>query len=197
MHFNNKHCFSIVRIDHRKVEATMKIHRSERGQALAEYMPLIPPVLLLSVLILMPLADHTSDIFCRMVNTMEPEKCVVTDIDVDEEPTPEPEEEPICVPLQEEEGGSQCDQSGDCDVLPGVNKGYYDATDDIQTFVIKAGKGYHKYYAGETNDTCYAVNINGNHVEWERVGKGKNCKDISHTQSWRSYVCDKGVASYK
>jgi hypothetical protein len=185
---SNRSWLSIVRIDHQRIEDNMKMRRSERGQALAEYMPLIPPVLLLSILILIPLAEHTGQIYCRMVNTLEPEKCVVAA--VDEEPTPDPDENPLCVPLQEELGSAQCDQDDDCDVLPGVNMGSYVATGDIQTFVIKAGQGYYKYYAGENNDDCYSVNIAGNHVDWERVGTGKDCKDISHTQSWQAYVCE-------
>ena len=59
----------------------MKIRKSERGQALAEYMPLIPPILLLSVLILVPLSDSAGDIFCQMVNSMEPEKCLVAAVE--------------------------------------------------------------------------------------------------------------------
>lgn len=166
----------------------MKTRRSERGQALAEYMPLIPPILLLSILILIPLAEHMGQIYCRMVNTLEPEKCLVEV--ADEDPTPNPDEDPLCIPLQEEEGSAQCDQDDDCDVLPGVNMGSYDATGDIQTFIIKAGTSYYKYYAGESVDDCYTVNIADNHVDWERTGEGNDCKDISHTQSWQAYVCE-------
>jgi len=68
----------------------MKIRLSERGQALAEYMPLIPPILLLSVLILVPLSDSAGDIFCQMVNSMEPEKCQVAAVEDGEAMRSEP-----------------------------------------------------------------------------------------------------------
>jgi len=165
----------------------MRIQKNENGQALAEYMPLIPLVLLLSVLLLVPLGNSTGDIFCRMVNAMEPEKCEVVTVEEEEQPVEEPQDD--CVPLQEEQGGSQCEQSADCSLLPGSNNGLYNASEPIQTFVIKAGQEYHLYNSGLTNDGCYYVSIDGNRAQWQKVGSGSSCKDISHTQAWKALIC--------
>lgn len=167
----------------------MKIRKSERGQALLEYMPLIPPVLLLSVLILVPLAENSSDIFCRMVNAMEPEKCEVITLD-EEEQLPEEEPDEPCITLQESEGGSQCDQSGVCTKfnLPGPS--VWNPTVSIKTVVVKAGQGYYRYNS-TTNDGCYNISIETYpyRVRWEKVGHGKKCQDISHVQAWEALVC--------
>jgi hypothetical protein len=169
---------------------------SERGQALAEYMPLMPPVLFLSAVIMVPLSENTSMIFCRMVNSMEPEKCAMAEYDdgVDLGDIPEPtalapEEGDDCVVLQQEQGGSQCDQSDLCSVLPGLNNASYTASEELDNFVIKAGQGYHVYEPGDTNDGCYEVSLHGNNVSWQKVGHGPSCKDVSHAQAWKTTLC--------
>lgn len=167
------------------------LKKSERGQALAEYAVLIPPVLLISVLVLIPLTARANYIFCKMVYAMNPEagQCDqwLGEEEVVEDDTPEDEE---CVVLQQEEGGSQCDIHEDCSLLePGLNTGSYDASDDIDAFVIKAGQEYHVYESGLTEDGCYYVEIVGNHVSWERYGHGPNCKDVSHEQVWKTPLC--------
>ena len=118
----------------------MKIRKGERGQALLEYMPLIPPVLLLSVLVLVPLGEHSSDIFCQMVNAMEPEKCEVITIDEEEQlPDEEPDD---CIPLQESKGGSQCDQSSVCTKFDLPGPSVWNPLIPIKTVVVKSGQGY-------------------------------------------------------
>lgn len=158
---------------------------SERGQALAEYMPLMPPVLFLSVVILVPLSENSSYIFCRMVNTLEPEKCAVAEV---EEDIALPEDD-TCTPFEADQGSSQCDQSDECSVLPGLNNASYTASEPIETFVIKAGVEYHLYEPGLTEDGCYNVDLNDNHVSWEKVGHGPSCKDVSHAQAWKTVLC--------
>lgn len=63
--------------------------------------------------------------YCDVVGMFRPEVCA--EYVLAEESSPfEPEEtkEPeMCIILQEEEGGSQCDQSQDCTLLPWVNNG--------------------------------------------------------------------------
>ena len=165
----------------------MKTRKSERGQAFAEYMPLIPPVLLLSVLILVPLAENSSDIFCRMVNAMEPEKCEVITIDEEEQlPDEEPDD---CIPLQESKGGSQCDQSSVCTKFDLPGPSVWQPTVSIRTVVIKAGQDYFKFNES-ANDDCYDITIEEGRVEWEKEGHGNGCKDISHVQAWESLICD-------
>jgi hypothetical protein len=156
---------------------------SEKGQAIAEYMPLIPPVLLLSIVILIPLANNVGNVFCQMVNAFDAAACepVEEEVVVQEDDT--------CEPVPFEEGSSYCSQSDDCTELPGLNEGTYWSGGSIESFIIKAGQDYHLYESGETDDGCYYVNIYANYVEWQRTGKGKNCKDISHTQVWNVPVC--------
>jgi hypothetical protein len=163
----------------------MKIKLSEKGQALAEYAPLIPPILLLSVVILIPLAENASNIFCQMVNAFDPAACQP----VEEEEEELVQEDDTCETVPFEQGASYCSQHDDCAELPGVNEGTYWSSGTIETFIIKAGQGYHLYESGVTDDGCYYVSIAANSVEWERIGSGPNCKDISHTQVWNVPVC--------
>ena len=164
----------------------MKIRKSERGQALLEYMPLIPPVLLLSVLVLVPLAENSSDIFCRMVNAMEPETCEVITIEEEEQL-----HEDDCIVFVESEGGSQCDQSGVCTLFELPGPSYWEPSVPVETVVIKAGTSYYKFYSPGSNDGCYNVSIetDPDRVEWELVGDEEDCQDISHVQAWQSRVC--------
>ncbi len=168
------------------------LKKSERGQALAEYTVLFPPVLLISFMVLIPLSTHANYIFCEMLYALDPSagQCEqwLNNPVVEEEEPPVPEEDE-CVVLQEEEGGSQCDQHELCDHLPGLNVGSYTASDDIDAFVIKAGKDYHVFETGLTDDGCYYVEIEGNHVSWERYGHGSECKDVSHEQVWKTPLC--------
>jgi hypothetical protein len=162
----------------------MKTKKSERGQALAEYMPLIPPVLLLSVLILIPLAENSSDIFCRMVNAMEPETCEVITVDEEEEL---PEDD--CIIFHEIEGASQCDKSGVCTLfeMPGPSVWY--PSEPIETVIIKAGTDYYKFNSPGSNDGCYNVAIEDDRIEWELIGDEEDCHDISNVQAWEALIC--------
>lgn len=162
------------------------LRKSERGQAMTEYAVLFPPVLLLSMMFLIPVTERANYIFCRMVNSLDPTVCEAW-IEEPEEEEAAPSEE-ICVTLLED-GGSQCDQHTECTVLPGLNYGSFDASKDIQGFVIKAGQEYHIYESGVTHDGCYSVDIAGNHVTWEKIGSVSGCKDISHNQVWKVSLC--------
>jgi hypothetical protein len=177
----------------------MKIRLSERGQALAEYMPLIPPILLLSVLILVPLSESSGYVFCRMVNAMEPEKCQVVPMedgedeqspgeDPGEQPPWEEPEEP-CIELEESRGGSQCDQSSLCTLLPGSQHGMWSPSVPISSVVIKSGQGYFNYDVPGSSDDCYQVAIQTGRIEWWKVGRGRGCKDISHVEAWELPIC--------
>ena len=165
------------------------LKKSERGQALAEYAVLMPPVLLIGFMVLIPLASHSNYIFCKMVYALNPsvstcEEWLEEDVFIDEE-TPEDE----CVVFNEEEGSSQCSQDDSCVELPGLNTGSFDSSADIESFIIKAGVDYHIYESGLTEDGCYMVNIDGPHVSWERYGSGPHCKDVSHAQVWNTPLC--------
>ena len=160
----------------------MKHRLTEKGQALSEYMPLIPPILLLSIVILIPLANSASNMFCMMVNAFDPAACEP----VEDEFVPEDD---TCTYIDPDEGSSTCSQSDDCTELPGVNEGTYWHSTTIEAFIIKAGQDYHMYSSGITDDGCYYVEIFANYVEWTKVGGGPNCKDVSHAQTWEVPVC--------
>lgn len=163
------------------------LRQSERGQAMAEYTVLFPPTLLLTILILIPISERANYIFCQMVNALDPSVCEVWG----EEPGEDDEAATLdddCVILDEEQGASQCDQSEDCALLPGLNFGAFVSSDDINSFVIKAGVEYHIYETGLTNDGCYMVDILGPRVTWQLVG-GDECKDISNAQAWKTRIC--------
>jgi hypothetical protein len=164
------------------------LQKSERGQALAEYAVLMPPVLLIGFMVLMPLTAHANYVFCRMVYAMDPSVGQCDQYLGEEEVVEEEEVQDDCVVFNAEEGASQCSQDDTCVELPGLNTGSYDSGDDIDAFIIKAGKDYHIYESGLTEDGCYYVEITGSHVTWERYG-GDECKDISNTQVWNSPIC--------
>jgi hypothetical protein len=157
------------------------LKKSERGQGIAEYTILFPPVLLVTILITMGISDRIGDVYCEMVNTIQPDSCVIAEA--------APPEEEDCIEFQAEEGGSQCEQSDECDLLPGLNNGSYTSSSDIDTFVLKAGRDYHMYTSGITDDGCYYVDMEGPHVSWTKVDEGPDCQDVSHIQSWRHPVC--------
>jgi Flp pilus assembly pilin Flp len=179
------------------LKAIRKITKDEKGQAMAEYFVLIPGSILM-VLASYSLVSHPiKRAFCDVVGVFTSGICAtaeVEEVDRDRDKpkievihTPTPE---ICVVLQESEGCSQCDQSGSCTCLPGTNAGTYDGADDIDSFVIKAGKEYHIYHTGYTDDGCYHVTIDGDMASWEKVGTGSTCKDVSHLQTWYTPVCE-------
>jgi hypothetical protein len=173
--------------------------KNESGQALAEYFVLIPGSILMVLAGYSLIASSVKNAYCDVIDMFSSGICQSVEEDqgdpeegepvVEETPTPTPTDE-ICVILQEEEGCSQCDQAQDCTCLPGVNAGFYNAPEAIDSFVIKAGQEYHVYYTGFTNDGCYYVTIEENMAAWEKVGGGKYCKDVSHLQSWYTPICE-------
>jgi hypothetical protein len=165
------------------------LKKSERGQALAEYAVLMPPVLLIGFMVLIPVASHANYIFCKMVYALNPnvstcEEWLVEDVVVEEEIDDE------CIVFNAEEGSSQCSQDDNCVELPGLNVGSFESSADIEAFIIKAGVDYHIYESGLTEDGCYMVNIDGPNVSWERYGSGPHCKDVSHSQVWNTPLCE-------
>jgi Flp pilus assembly pilin Flp len=176
-----------------------KVLKNERGQAFAEYFVLFPGSILMVLAGFSLVGRSIKDAYCEVVDVFSSGICQTAEVDqrdleegdpvVDGSPTPTPTEE-ICVVLQAEDGCSQCDQSQDCTCLPGVNAGTYSASENVESFVIKAGQEYHVYHTGYTDDGCYHVTIEGNMAAWEKVGGGNACKDVSHLQSWYTPLCE-------
>lgn len=167
---------------------------SESGQAMAEYHVLIPGSILMIWAAYVLLGGGLHDSYCSVAGMFRPGVCAAeaASLGGEEQQPPEADEteEPEeCVILQEEQGGSQCDHSSDCTLLPGVNNGSYTASQQIDSLVIKAGVEYHVYYSGYTEDGCYHVDIDGLTATWTKVGGGKYCKDVSHLQSWYRPIC--------
>jgi hypothetical protein len=166
-------------------------HKEERGQAFVEYSVTIAGYMCITLLVLIALGPGLRSAYCDAVTMFNPNACVSEADGPEEEPT---EEEVVeaCFVLQEEEGCSQCDQSADCACLPGLNAGTYTGSEDIDVLVIKAGRDYFMYVSGTTDDGCYEVNIDGDEATWMKVGSGKDCKDISHLQTWYIPHCSEG-----
>ena len=174
-----------------------KLMKNEKGQAFAEYFVLIPGSILMLLAGYSLISSPIKRAYCDVVGVFTSGICATVDVDqVDQDseepkievsPTPTPE---ICVVLQESEGCSQCDQSASCTCLPGTNAGAYNGVDEIASFVIKAGKEYHIYQTGYTDDGCYHVTIDGDMASWEKVGVGSTCQDVSHLQTWYTPLCE-------
>ncbi len=167
------------------------LRKAEKGQALAEYQVLFPGAILLAGFMLPILAVGLEQVYCNVADALKPGVCESAQAPAEQTLDAEDEEQEECqVTLQEERGGSQCDQSADCNLLPGSNEATYTASREIESFVLKAGQEYRLYESGETNDGCYQVDISGDTVQWTKIGGGPNCKDVSHAQSWYVAVCD-------
>jgi len=78
--------------------------------------------------------------------------------------------------------GRECQQAADCILLdnPG-NSGTFSAPEEITNVAVTA-KDVYTYQPGLTEDGCYRVKIEGREVNWQRYGKGPNCKDVSNVQ---------------
>ena len=174
-----------------------KLQRTEQGQAFAEYFVLIPGSILMVLAGFSLVRGAVKEAYCDVVDLFSSGICGETQeagvdqdapaVDITSTPTPTIQ---ACIVLQEAQGCSQCDQDPSCTCLPGVNVGMYVGQEDIASFVIKAGKEYHVYQTGYTDDGCYHVTIEGDIALWEKVGGGSTCQDVSHLQTWYSPICD-------
>jgi Flp pilus assembly pilin Flp len=83
---------------------------------------------------------------------------------------------------------SQCEGDPDCVCLPGINAGTVEI-EGVESLVIYAGKEYHIFYTGFTDDGCYYVNIDSEEIWWEKYMHGRDCKKIDHLQAWKVVIC--------
>ena len=172
------------------------LKRNEKGQALQEYSIMMTGLFMVTLVLMMSTGEALRDPFCRIADVLNWPACAELQPEWGQPADPAPEEE-VCHELQESAGGSECDQSSDCALLPGVNNGVWDAPDDqpIRSFVIKAGREYHIYQSGITMDGCYDVYLGedaglpADEVRWEKIGSGAHCQSISHMQSWFVPLC--------
>ena len=86
------------------------------------------------------------------------------------------------------QGGSACDHDPFCEKYdnPG-NSGVKDAPPEAESvwkFCIKAGEPT-ICYEETTNDGCYdVVWLSPTRISWQKIGTGRDCKDVSHVQLW-------------
>jgi hypothetical protein len=167
-----------------------RLMKSERGQAFAEYHVLFPGSILMVLAVFVLIAQPAKRMYCDAVGLFSSGVCEGSEAPAggggEDTPTPEPTEE--CIVLQQSEGCSQCDEYDNCTCLPGVNEGTYDSP-GIQSLVIKAGKEYHVFQSGWTDDGCYYVELNDEFAWWQKHAGGSDCKDVSHLQSWYTPIC--------
>lgn len=86
---------------------------------------------------------------------------------------------------QKAAGGAECSQAANCTLLedPG-NKGQYTAVSPIDYVDIKAGNAIHHFGQGRSSNECFLISVVDQTIEWEIVGQGAECKDISNIQVW-------------
>jgi hypothetical protein len=163
-----------------KEQVKMKIRkRKERGQALAEYAVIYPGAILLVIAAAWFLGPSIGDIYRH-----------VTSIIAGQKP---------CVTFNGSEDNAYCDQNEDCRKTDyeGEQSGtfVYDDELSIDAVVIKAGRTYavrrDDPYQFEyvTDDGCYKVTFKTNRADWERIGSGSGCQDVSHIDYWSAPLC--------
>jgi Flp pilus assembly pilin Flp len=177
------------------LKAMKRLTTEEKGQALAEYFVLIPGSILMVLAGYSLVSDSVKEAYCNVVDVFSSGVCQSVQgsevgLDQDEPEVTLPPTAEACIVLQQEEGCSQCDQNASCTCLPGTNTGTYSGLEDIDSFIIKAGKEYHIYQTGYTDDGCYHVTIDGELASWVKVGDGITCKDVSHLQTWYTPLCE-------
>jgi hypothetical protein len=157
----------------------------QSGQALAEYHILYPAGILLAIAVVVLVGGAARDLMDHGI-----EGLMYSLLGGSAPPGSYFHPGMVCVEYEQianqELGGSFCEQHENCYHYDRpVNQGIFSiAGHDINMLVIKAGREYHLYESGTTEDGCYNVTITGETVSWERVGSGPDCKDISHLQMW-------------
>ncbi|NIM95196.1 MAG: hypothetical protein GTO18_15980 [Anaerolineales bacterium] len=163
---------------------------NEKGQFLAEYALMLSLFTVVVISAMLWIGRGMWDQYCQLVTSFAPEACGA------EAPLAAEEDdrsaEATCITFQKDTGGSVCDQSGECSLLPGLNSGSYTANREIGVFVISAGTDYQIYGTGLTDDVCYTIEIQGSKAIWTRTGNGIECQDISYIQSWYIPSCEIG-----
>lgn len=81
---------------------------------------------------------------------------------------------------------SECTHHPNCVVLdnPG-NDGFREVDRFIERAIItNKPEGEVTFTQGESNNGCYEVKIENNKIQWEKVGSGSECRDVSNIQVW-------------
>jgi hypothetical protein len=155
-----------------------KLLGKEGGQALAEYHVLIPGSIIM-IWAAYLLSPALSDVYRHVVSIVR---------------------SPLeCVEFNGLEDNSLCSHHEYCQKAEwdGMDRGEFIYEDAlvVDTVVIKAGRTYTIFrddpskVSYTTDDGCYKVTIKTNRVEWERIGEGRTCQEISHIDMWRAPIC--------
>jgi hypothetical protein len=172
----------------------------ERGQALAEYMPIMAGFFALSFFVAWTLGDGLRDAYSSVLRAFVESAAAWSEAGTGDAMGQEGEHAQLegqqCVVWVQGPGGSHCEHSPECEKRDygGEQYGTFiaaDASASIAEVVIKAGQNY-VIFSGETqqhDDGCYRVEINGSVVSWVKYGSGRTCKDVSHIQLWKKPFC--------
>lgn len=155
------------------------LHRTECGQAMAEYHVLIPGSILLVMAAAWFLGPWVKSAFLRVLRPMVAQKA--------------------CVPAYDIDDNSICSHNGDC------QKAEWEDMDSgsvvfegglfVESVVVKAGQKHYTFWINPsefettTDDGCYRVSFSGNAVNWQRIGSGPECQAISHIDVWQAPIC--------
>jgi hypothetical protein len=153
--------------------------RKETGQAFSEYAILYPGTILLAIMAAVFLGPSISDIYRHVASIISGQK--------------------PCVTFTGKEDNEYCDQHDDCmkSDYSGEQSGsfVYEGELNIEAVVIKAGLTYevrrNDPYQFEyvTDDGCYKVTFKTNRADWERIGSGTSCQNVSHVDYWSAPLC--------
>lgn len=165
--------------------------QSQRGQALAEYMPTFAGFFALSILALWGLGSNLRDLYQDMVDeVISASNGEATSVD----DAWEESEDESCVRWETLPGSAQCSQSEFCELEEYEDQEAitFMGTHNIETLVIKAGTEYiilpgqGDYYV----DNCMEVHVNQAMASFlVDEDSGPDCRFISNIQSWAKKVC--------
>jgi hypothetical protein len=162
--------------------------KRNKGQAMAEYAVLYPGMIIISIAVLWIVGGSAKDLLRRSINQL---------MDHTSAPTTVCEED-----ITGQDGGSYCEQHEGCDHIEPLDApscGDFNNCGVVLDWnpgvvVIKAGLDYHihieagEQYSYTTPDGCYSVSyssVGGGTLQWQKVGGGPSCQDVSHVQSWQ------------
>ena len=157
----------------------LKFFKKQKGQALAEYVFILPGVVFIAWGAYALVGDGAADIYRHVTSVITGQN--------------------ECVPQYDHADNSICDQNEFCEKIEyeeqDTGSFAYAGALSIDAVVIKAGKTYEVrrddpfQFVYTTDDGCYTVTFKTNKIDWERTGGGKDCKSVSHIDHWKSPIC--------
>jgi len=157
----------------------LKFITRQKGQALAEYVFILPGMVLIAMGAYALLGAGAADVYRHVTSVILGQN--------------------VCVPQYDHADNSICEQNEFCQKIDYEDQDSgsfrYDGALSIDAVVIKAGRTYEIRrddpfkFTYTTDDGCYRVTFKTNKVDWERVGSGPDCQSVSHIDHWQSPIC--------